>query len=202
MLFRAGQSVPITRTYSLSGSPAEGGEYRLSVKREAKGLASRFLHDALREGDLIEARAPAGGFVMPRDKAPLVLVSAGVGLTPMVSMLHAASAQGRSVWFVHGARNGPEHALRAEVERLVAQSRSAVQRVYFYSQPDRQDRIGRDFDRVGRNTAADLLELNPAGNAHYLLGGPQPFLADIRNGLEAAGVPVERIHVETFGPRG
>jgi len=106
------------------------------------------------------------------------------------------------VWFVHGARNGPEHALRAEVERLVAQSRSAVRRLYFYSQPDRQDRIGRDFDRVGRITAADLLELNPAGNAHYLLCGPQPFLAGIRNGLEAAGVPVERIHVETFGPRG
>lgn len=197
-----GQASAVARTYSLSGPPAEGGAYRLSVKREPLGLASRYLHDTLREGDLIEARAPAGDFVMPRDAAPLVLVSAGVGLTPMVSMLHAASAQGRSVWFVHGARNGREHALRAEVERLVAQDPRALRRLYFYSQPDRQDRIGRDFDRAGRITAADLLDLDADGDAHYLLCGPPRFMADIRNGLEAAGVPAGRIHVETFGPSG
>lgn len=197
-----GQANPVGRTYSLSGSPAENGAYRLSVKREPLGLASRYLHDTLREGDLIEARAPAGDFVMPRDAAPLVLVSAGVGLTPMVAMLHAASAQGRRVWFVHGARNGRDHALRAEVERLVAQGRGALRRRYFYSQPDSQEQAGRDFDRAGRITAADLLDLDAGDDAHYLLCGPSRFVADIRNGLDAAGVAAARIHVETFGPGG
>ncbi|TVT49549.1 MAG: ferredoxin [Denitromonas halophila] len=211
--FQAGQHLPVSvavpgrpgvaeRTYSLSGSPADPMQYRLSVKRETQGLVSRFLHDTLREGEVIEARAPAGDFVIPCDHCPLVLVSAGVGLTPMVSMLHATAGQGRTVWFVHGVRNGREHALRAEVDRLLAEGGGVRRGIFFYSHPDPNDLIGRDYDVRGRVSAAGLLALDAGVSARYLLCGPPPFLADIQRGLEAGGVAPERIHVETFGPRG
>ncbi len=195
-----GQVGPSRRTYSLSGSPANGRQYRLSVKREDMGLVSGFLHDHLREGGLIDARPPAGDFVIPCDNCPLVLVSAGIGLTPMLSMLHAVAGQDRPVWFIHGARNGREHALRAEVDRLVAENEGARRQIFFYSRPDPNDVIGRDYDVIGRVTAADLLVINAGASAQYLLCGPPPFLADLRNGLEAAGVSPDRIRFEAFGP--
>jgi ferredoxin-NADP reductase/predicted pyridoxine 5'-phosphate oxidase superfamily flavin-nucleotide-binding protein len=211
--FEAGQHLPIAvrlpgvadplrRVYSLSGDPADTGQYRLSVKREAHGRVSRFLHESLREGDLIEAASPAGDFVLPDGAGPLVLVSAGVGLTPMVAMLHATRGQARPVCFVHGTRNGRTHALRDEVERLVARSAGRCRRRYYYSQPAPADRMGRDYDVRGRITVPDLLALEAGAAAHYLLCGPPAFLADLMAGLEAAGVPAAQIHVETFGPAG
>lgn len=211
--FEAGQHLPIEvqipgqagtskRSYSLSGDPADRSLYRLSIKREAQGLVSRFLHDELREGSLIEARNPAGEFVVPCDQCPLVLVSAGVGLTPMLSALYAAADQtSRPVWYVHGARSGRDHALRNEVARLVAGNENLRQRI-FYSRPEADDVEGRDYDMRGRVSAAELLALGAGPEARYMLCGPAPFLADIRNGLEAAGVPANQIHFETFGPAG
>ncbi|MEM7742861.1 MAG: pyridoxamine 5'-phosphate oxidase family protein [Pseudomonadota bacterium] len=211
--FEAGQHLPVEldipgqrgrvrRSYSLSGAPS-GGTYRLSIKREARGLASRFLHDTVRAGDRIRARRPSGDFVVPCSACPLVLVSAGVGLTPMLSMLHAA-ADGdtdRPVWFVHGARNGAHHALKAEVEALVA-SRPNLSAHVRYSQPAEADEPGTDFHGTGRVSAQTLLDLNAGPDARYMLCGPARFLADIRTGLEAAGVPAQHIHAETFGPTG
>ena len=195
-----GQAGPAKRSYSLSGSPANNGQYRLSIKREDKGLVSRFFHDQLREGDHIGARSPSGEFVVPCSNCPLVMVSAGVGLTPMLSMLHeTASQQGRPVWYVHGARNGRDHALRGEVDRLVSDNDHIRQRI-FYSRPDAADVPGRDFDIEGRVTADGLVALEAGPGAQYLLCGPAAFLADIRDGLEAAGVSADQIHFETFGP--
>ena len=210
--FEPGQHLPIEvqipgqvgtskRSYSLSGSPAKCQFYRISVKREEKGLVSRFLHDQLREGDLIEASKPSGEFVIPCSNCPLVLVSAGVGFTPMLSMLHATAHQNRPVLYVHGARNGRAHALRTEVDTLVSDNET-VSRHILYSRPDENDVLGEDYDAQGRITAERLLRLRASPHAHYLLCGPAPFLADVRNGLEAAGVPAERIHFETFGPGG
>lgn len=211
--FKAGQHLPVEleiprqpgkvrRAYSLSGAPADDG-YRLSIKREAKGVASRFMHDAVAVGDIIEARRPTGDFVIPCSQCPLVLASAGVGLTPMVSMLHAAAGTtgARPVWFVHGARNGANHALRDEVDRL-AKAHPTLSTLVLYSKPGMGDLVGRDYDAVGRVTAESLLNLNAGPEAHYLLCGPAQFLADIRSGLEAAGVRPDQIHFETFGPTG
>ena len=209
--FEAGQHLPVEiqipgevgttqRSYSLSSSPDDLAHYRLSIKREDKGLMSRFLHDDLREGDLIKALPPSGDFIMPCTDCPLVLISAGVGLTPMLSMLHSSAAgQNRPVWYVHGARNRGDHALRAEVDQLVAANENLHQRT-FYSRPDAGDVMGRDYDVAGRITSKALLDLGAGPEAEYMLCGPAAFLADIRNGLEASGVSADNIHFETFGP--
>lgn len=208
--FKPGQHLPISahipgpsgltdRSYSLSGAPSDTGHYRLSVKREDQGLMSRFLHDQLRVGDLINTRPPAGDFVIPDGDGPVVLVSAGVGLTPMVSMLHALAGRDRPVWYMHAARNGQHHALRREVQELVAQHANLQRRVH-YSQPAAGDRLGRDFDASGRITARDLIDLVVGDDANYMLCGPSRFIAELRSGLEEAGTPPGQIHSETFGP--
>ncbi|WP_375228521.1 FAD-binding oxidoreductase [Roseobacter sp. S98] len=211
--FEAGQHLPVEvqipgqkgvskRSYSLSGAPDDRSHYRLSIKREDKGLVSRFFHDELTTGSVIEARKPSGDFVIPCSNCPLVLVSAGVGLTPMVSALHANADQAdRDVWYVHGARNSTDHALADEVRTLVRNNDRLHSRVY-YSRPNPDDTPGQDFDVEGRISAADLTTLGAGPDARYMLCGPAAFLADIRNGLEDAGVPADHIHFETFGPVG
>ncbi|MDW5377217.1 pyridoxamine 5'-phosphate oxidase family protein [Halomonas sp. HP20-15] len=192
----------VGRSYSLSGSPF-AATYRLSIKREEKGVASRFLHDRVAIGDRIEARPPSGDFVMPLQRGPLVLVSAGVGITPMLAMLHAAVAESasRPVWFVHGTRSGEAHAFKAEVDELIAQSHGVVRRT-FYSAPQANDTAGVDYDAKGWITAGDLLALGAGLEAYYLLCGPTRFLAELSAGLEAGGVSPDRIVFETFGPTG
>ncbi|MCG8594759.1 MAG: pyridoxamine 5'-phosphate oxidase family protein [Kiloniellales bacterium] len=197
-----GQEAPVRRTYSLSGAPGHG-RYRISVKREPQGLASRHLHDAVEVGAILEARKPAGGFLLPCGECPVVLISAGVGVTPMLSMLHALAEEdgARPVWFVHGARDGAHHALAGEV-RALAEKRPGIRTHVAYSRPRREDRRGRDYDSEGRLDAARLADLAPARDAHYLLCGPFGFMAEIQSGLERRGVPAERVHSESFGPRG
>ena len=208
--FEAGQHLPMEvqipgqkgtskRNYSLSGSPSEPQFYRISVKREDKGLVSRFLHDQMREGSVIEAHKPAGDFVIPCSNCPLVLVSAGVGLTPMLSMLHSSADHDRPVWYVHGTRNGSSHALKDEVRELVSENPNAKEQT-FYSRPHHNDVSGTHFDAQGRITAERLLSLNAGLHANYMLCGPAAFIAEIRCGLEAVGVPAGQIHFETFGP--
>ncbi|WP_110657170.1 pyridoxamine 5'-phosphate oxidase family protein [Salinicola halimionae] len=190
------------RSYSLSGSPfAE--TYRISIKREGRGVVSRFLHEQLVIGDHIDARRPSGDFVMPRRRCPLVLVSAGVGVTPLLSMLHAVATvnDGLPVWFVHGARDGESHAFKAEVDALVAKSDNVGRRIFF-SAPGPGDTQGIDYDAKGRITAKALLELEAGSEACYLLCGPARFLAEISAGLEDRGVDANRIEFETFGPAG
>jgi hypothetical protein len=193
-----GQTSLVQRNYSLSGSPA-GDAWRISIKREPLGLASRHLHAEVEVGDRIRAHKPAGDFVVPCRNCPLVLASAGIGVTPMQSMLHAeaAAGTGRSVWFVHGARNGAEHALKAELEELAA-SLPNLSTYICYSHPDEHDVSGSDYQGTGRLTARSLLNLNPGPDAHYMLCGPSSFIISLRDGLEAAGVPARQIHFETF----
>jgi ferredoxin-NADP reductase/predicted pyridoxine 5'-phosphate oxidase superfamily flavin-nucleotide-binding protein len=208
--FEAGQHLPIEvqipgqkgaskRSYSLSGPPDERRFYRISVKRENRGLVSRFLHDHLRVGGMIEAQKPSGDFVIPRSNCPLVLVSAGVGLTPMLSMLHASAHHDRPVWHVHGTRGSNDHAMRREVAALISANHYAAQHIA-YSRPEHSDVEGRHYHSEGRITAERLLTLNAGPQAHYMLCGPAAFLADLRNGLEAKGIAPEQIHFETFGP--
>lgn len=195
-----GHAEPVRRSYSLSGAPG-AGFYRLTVKREGKGLASRHMHDELGVGDRIYADAPSGDFVIPCSDCPLVLVSAGVGLTPMVSMLHALASNDsdRPVWFVHGTRNGSTHAMRSEVADL-AIKHSQIANTIFYSQPRPSDRQGIHYDMAGRISAEMLTALNAGPSAHYMICGPAAFVADIRSGLEQRGVAGTHIHFETFGP--
>ena len=194
-----GQKEPVVRSYSLSNGPGRGG-YRISVKREPKGLASRHLHDALEVGAILSARAPAGDFVLAGGTRPVFLVSAGIGVTPLLAMLHALveSADPRPVWFVHGARDGRHHPLASEVGALAARSDRVTTHVA-YSRPLAGDR---GFDRAGRVDAALLAGLRPQLDADYYLCGPPGFMAAIQTALEDRGVPVDRIRSESFGPLG
>ncbi|WP_299508206.1 pyridoxamine 5'-phosphate oxidase family protein [uncultured Roseobacter sp.] len=211
--FEAGQHLPVEleipgqpglvkRSYSLSGSP-NADTYRLSIKREVHGIVSGFFHDHVQVGSRIAARTPSGDFMAPCSDCPLVLASAGVGLTPMLSMLNAAAAQqvNRPVWYVHGVRNGAQHAFKSEVDALVT-SRPNLTKHIQYSQPMDTETAGIDFDATGRVTAQTLLDLNAGPGAQYLLCGPAQWIASLRTGLETAGVPAHHIHFETFGPTG
>ena len=195
-----GQSNLVKRSYSLSGPPSER-VYRLTVKRDPNGLASRFIHDHLQVGDIIRARAPSGEFTLPADESPVVLASAGVGMTPMLAMFHEAAARNRQqpLWFVYGARNLANHALKQEVEDLASEFAN-LSTHFAYSKPGDDDVLGSDYHYEGRVTAQTLLDLDAGPEAQYLLCGPAAFLAEVREGLEASGVPSDQIHFETFGP--
>jgi uncharacterized protein len=198
----AGVETPVRRTYSLSGAPGRD-RYRISVKREPKGVASRYLHDRVEPGAILKARKPAGDFLLPCSKCPVVLVSAGVGVTPMVSMLHALAAEGgeRPVWFVHGVRDGAHHPLAHEV-RALATRRAGIRAHVAYSRPRPEDELGHDYDSEGRIDGALLAALVGDLDADFLLCGPTGFMADVQTELERRGVPAERIHTESFGPAG
>jgi ferredoxin-NADP reductase/predicted pyridoxine 5'-phosphate oxidase superfamily flavin-nucleotide-binding protein len=197
-----GLEEPVRRTYSLSGAP-DRERYRISVKREPRGLASRHLHDHVEPGAILDTRRPAGDFMMSCNKCPVALVSAGVGLTPMVSMLHALAAEDgeRPVWFVHGARDGAHHPLAAEV-REVAARRPGIRVHVAYSRPRPEDETGIDHDSEGRVDGALLASLVADVDAHYFLCGPTRFMADLQTDLERRGVLAEHIHWESFGPVG
>jgi nitric oxide dioxygenase len=189
------------RNYTISAGP-NGQGYRISVKREDLGAASRFLHDQIQVGDVLQATPPAGDFFLADQPArPVVLLSGGVGLTPMVSMLeHIAQAHPElEAHFVHGALNSDVHALDGHV-RTLAKDHGGVSVTTFYSAPLAGDQTGRTHD-VDGFVSIDWLKANtPFAQADFYLCGPTPFLRAFVNGLAGAGVPTDRIHYEVFGP--
>jgi ferredoxin-NADP reductase/MOSC domain-containing protein YiiM/ferredoxin len=190
----------ILRNYSLSGPPG-ARFYRLAVKREHDGVASGYLHARLAVGDELEIAAPRGTFILDRTEVPVLLISAGIGASPLLAMLHelAAERAKREIWWLHAARNSREHSFAAEARTLLATLPNAHALVY-YTRPGTHDREGRDFDRAGRLTAARLAELAPPSAAEAYLCGPTPFMDELSAGLAALGVEASRIHSEPFGP--
>ncbi|BCL77306.1 hypothetical protein JHS3_30420 [Jeongeupia sp. HS-3] len=191
----------LTRTYTLSQA-ADGNAYRISVKRE--GQVSQRLHDTLQEGDLLEAQAPRGGFTLDAASArPVVLLSGGVGITPMLAMLDTlAPAQGvrfrpRPVWFIHAARNGREHAFAAQLRERAALHETLRLHVR-YSQLDERDRPGVDYDSAGRIDADLLRSLLPLDDYDVYLCGPDAFMRQVYWALRGLGVARSRIHYEFF----
>lgn len=207
--FSAGQHLPIEisipgaqaavgRSYSLSGSPADG-RYRISVKRHPEGTVSGYLHDGLEIGATVNSLPPAGGFDIGNAEVPLVLVSAGIGVTPMLSSLHAIAEENdsRPVWFVHGARDGLHHAFRQEVRGLRLAHRN-IQAITLYSRPLPEDLPGQDYDAQGRITGALVRQLSVHSQTRFLLCGPSAFVEDLQADLEAGGVPAQFIQSESF----
>jgi ferredoxin-NADP reductase/MOSC domain-containing protein YiiM len=190
----------LLRNYSLSGSPVAGG-YRIGVKRESRGAASGYLHSRLSVGDELDVAAPRGTFILDRTPAPVLLVSAGIGATPVLAMLRALAQERseREVWWLHGARNGREHAFAAEARALLAPLPNAHSRVY-YSRPGPDDVEGEGFDRAGRLTGPLLAELEPPLDAQAYLCGPVAFMDEISAALASMGIEASRIHTEPFGP--
>ena len=192
--------VSVLRNYSLSGPPG-AGYYRITVKREQAGAASGHLHTRLHVGDRLDTAAPRGTFILDPTPAPVLLVSAGIGATPVLAMLHALAEERseREIWWLHAARSAREHSFAAEARALLA-SLPNVRAHVCYSRPSRDDLQGRDFDSAGRLSASLLAELEPPRDAEAYLCGPTPFMEDLSAGLAAIGLDASRIHTEPFGP--
>jgi ferredoxin-NADP reductase/ferredoxin len=193
------KAAPLLRTYSLSDLP-NAKSYRISVKREPHGAASGYIHAKLRVGDVIEAGAPRGSFVLRARDRPVVLISAGVGATPVLAMLHALAAERttRPVWTLYGARNGAEHPFAREAQALLGQLPNA-HRVICYSHPAPADRDPGDFDVAGRLTADVIEQSGVPVDADFYLCGPTAFMHDIAAALTARGTAPDRVSAEVFG---
>jgi ferredoxin-NADP reductase/MOSC domain-containing protein YiiM/ferredoxin len=194
------EKTSLLRNYSLCGPP-DAGYYRIAVKREQDGAASGYLHARLAVGDQLDVAAPRGTFILDATEAPVLLISVGIGATPVLAMLQALAEahSGREIWWLHGARSGREHSFSAESRTLLASLSDVRARVY-YSRPGPNDVEGRDFDSAGRLTGSLLAELEPPRNAEAYLCGPTPFMAEISAALAAIGLEASRIHTEPFGP--
>jgi ferredoxin-NADP reductase/MOSC domain-containing protein YiiM len=195
---------PLLRSYSLSGPPG-ARDYRISVKQEDRGAGSQFLHTQVRSGDQLEAAAPRGTFTLRPGPAPVLLISAGVGATPVLAMLHALAAASasnlatRDIWWLHGARNRADEPFAAESRALLA-ALPRARRHICYSSPGPDDVQGRDYDTAGRLTASVLAGLDLPRDAEAYLCGPTAFMADVSAALAAGGLEAARIRTEVFGP--
>jgi len=190
---------PLLRSYSLSGAP-DAGSYRISVKREAHGAGSQFIHTRVRPGDLLETAAPRGTFVLQPGDSPVLLISAGVGATPVLAMLHAlaAGASGRDVWWLHGARNKAGEPFAEESRSLLA-ALARGHRHVCYSRPAPGEVPGRDYQTAGRLSASVLAGLGLPRDADAYICGPAAFMAEISAALVDLGIDGARVHTEIFG---
>jgi ferredoxin-NADP reductase/MOSC domain-containing protein YiiM len=209
-VFQAGQFVvlrllvdpgksPVLRSYSLSDLPA-ADHFRISVKNESNGIGSSFLCDRAREGDRLDVSAPRGSFTLRPSQNPVILLSAGVGATPVMSMLHALAAEKskREVWWIYGARNRVDHPFAEESRSLLKQLPRG--RGYIvYSRPAAIDQIGADFDAPGHIDAALLEKIGVSQGSDFYLCGPSSFLQNMRDGLRNWGVLAGNVHTEIFG---
>jgi len=189
----------LLRSYSLSGEPRDD-RYRVSIKRETHGAAGAYVETQVRIGDVLDASAPRGSFTLRPGDGPVVLLSAGVGATPVLAMLHvlAEGASSREVWWIYGARNRGEHPFAAETRALLkalARGHSHIR----YSSPRPGDRLAVDFDAPGRLDMHAIEELGAPRDADFYLCGPSAFMNDLAVELGNWGVAANRIHTEIFG---
>ena len=187
------------RIYSLSGTPG-ASDYRVSIKRLSLGAAITYIHEKLQIGVMLHASAARGSFIVGSGDAPVVFLSAGIGVTPVLAMLHALAAEvsTRKIWWLYGARNGREHPFASEARALL--KALAHHRSYIcYSAPDPEDRPNVDFDAPGHLDATILRELDLPRNGDFYICGPSAFMSDLTAGLTGLGVSQDRIHTEMFG---
>jgi ferredoxin-NADP reductase/MOSC domain-containing protein YiiM len=209
-VFQAGQFVvlrllvdpgkpPVLRSYSLSDLPG-ADTLRISVKSEVNGLGSSYLCGRTQEGDVLDVSAPRGSFTLRPSQNPVVLLSAGVGATPVMSMLHSLVAENsqREIWWIYGARNRADHPF-AEESRSLLKQLSRGRGYIVYSRPAAIDRVGADFDAPGHIDAALLEKIGVPQGSDFYLCGPSSFLQNMRDGLRNWGVLAGNVHTEIFG---
>jgi ferredoxin-NADP reductase/MOSC domain-containing protein YiiM len=189
---------PIFRSYSLSG-PLSTERYRISVKIEPNGVAGRYLQEHIRVGDTLDVSSPRGSFILQSGEQPVVLLSAGIGATPVLAMLHALAAarSTQQVLWLHAARDREHHPFAAEVRGLMSalpQGRSYV----CYSRPGSDDRMGEDFDAAGHLSRTVFDQVHVPQEADIYLCGPNRFMDDMKEALGMMGISPQRIHVEIF----
>jgi ferredoxin-NADP reductase/MOSC domain-containing protein YiiM len=189
---------PLFRCYSLSGAPSRE-RYRISVKIEPNGAAGTYLRDNVRMGDALDVSSPRGSFILRSGDRPVVLLSAGIGATPVLAMLHvlAVARSARQVLWLHAARDRQHHPFAAEVRRLMLalpHGRSFV----CYSRPGSRDKVGEDFNAIGHLSRSVFEEVGVSRDADVYLCGPTRFMSDMREALTTLGLAPQRIHVEIF----
>jgi uncharacterized protein len=206
----AANDAPLVRCYSLSDRPRQD-YFRTTIKRIAAsggrigappGRASSFLQDSVRVGDVLEVRAPAGTFFIdPLSTEPIVLIGAGIGITPLVGMLEAAlhAGRGREIYALFGFRNSAEHPFKERLEKLAAQHDKLHLHVS-YSAPRPTDQLHKDYAHCGRLTMDRLREVLPSNNFQFYVCGPGPMMESLVPALWAWGVPESHVHFEAFGP--
>ena len=189
---------PFFRSYSLSG-PASTERYRISVKIEPNGAAGSYLREQVRVGDALDVSLPRGSFIPQPGERPVVLLSAGLGATPVLAMLHALAAvrSTRQALWLYAARDRQHHPFVAEVHRLML-ALAHGRRYICYSRPASCDKIGEDFDAIGHLSRSVFDEVGIPREADVYLCGPTRFMADMKQALAASGVAPERIHAEIF----
>jgi MOSC domain-containing protein YiiM/ferredoxin-NADP reductase len=186
------------RSYSLSGALSTG-RYRISVKIEPHGIAGAYLRDHVHVGDALDVSSPRGSFVLQSGERPVVLLSAGIGETPVLAMLHALATEHstREVLWLHATRDGQHHPFAAEVRGLMP-ALTHGHRLIAYSRPDSRDRMGEDFDLSGHLSRSVFEKVAVPKDADVYLCGPTRFMADMKEALGDMGLPLEQIHVELF----
>lgn len=205
-----GQKKEVIRCYSLSDRPRPNG-YRVTIKKlvppadqpgHAGGLVSSYFHDHLKEGDILDVKAPGGHFVLDTlRETPVVLIGGGIGVTPVLSMLQEIVESGstRETWFFYGVTNAREHCLPEALLNLARANPHIRLRIY-YSRPGAGHQDGRDFIYQGRVTTEVMKQTLPSNNYSFYICGPGPMMNDLTRGLKEWGVPAEQVHFEAFGP--
>ncbi len=190
---------PVLRSYSLSDLPV-ADHFRISVKSELNGIGSSFLCSHTQEGDVLDVSAPRGSFTLSPSQNPVVFLSAGVGATPVMSMLHSLAAEKsqREIWWIYGARNSVDHPFREESRSLLKQL-SRGRGYIVYSRPAAIDQVGSDFDAPGHIDTALIEKIGVSQSSDFYLCGPSSFLQNMRDGLRDWGVLSENVHSEIFG---
>jgi uncharacterized protein len=205
--------VPVVRCYSLSDSPTARDRYRVSIKKVPPppkaapdippGLSSSFFHDSLKEGDIVDVRAPAGGFCLDTESVrPAVFIAGGVGLTPVLSMFKWLGDSGseRNAWFFYAVRNSNDIALRDEILDVVNKNKEQFHMVTLYGAPTEQCVEGRDYDCQGFLSVDVLKRYLGTSNYEFYICGPPPMMEATVKALLNWGVPESDIHFEAFGP--
>jgi ferredoxin-NADP reductase/MOSC domain-containing protein YiiM/ferredoxin len=189
---------PLFRSYSLSG-PASTERYRISVKIEPHGAAGTYLKEQICVGDVLDVSSPRGTFILQPGDQPAVLLSAGIGTTPVLAMLHALAANRstRQIFWIHSARDRQHHPFADEARRLIGKLPNARAHVC-YSRPGAYDKMGEHFDFAGRLSRSAFDEIDIPRDADAYLCGPAQFMADMKETLMALGVALQRIHAEIF----
>lgn len=199
----------VLRTYSISSDVASIDTYRITVKREAAplsaldapdGIVSCWLHEQVEVGSTLEVAAPRGTFVLDEEGSRTVLLlSGGVGQTPLLSMLHSLARTSRNAWYLHACENGEVHAMQSEVHDLVDQSAGHLRSVLVYREPMAADHVVQGFDGIGFIDKTLLQSLLPMDDYDVYLCGPTAFMVAMYRLLLELGVSKSRIAYEFFG---
>ena len=191
-----GENSKAIRQYSLSMEPGLD-YYRISVKRHDEGLVSRYMHDTIKEGDELDITIPIGKFYLKDSEKPLVLLSGGIGITPMMSMLYKAASSNRQIIFIQAVTNSKDQTFKDEIKKIADQNTN-VKTVIFYSNP-MQEVLGKDYDNKGYINIEWIKDNLPKDGDFYFCG-PLPFMKSVYDSLKTIGVSTDNINYENFGP--